>query len=1106
MTDPKEQDAAPSDDAESTSSEISNSGEANEPAVDDSQAEAGASAEVSTEDESGSDADSENAGASESETDDSGSDAESEEEDDLPEWEPLSPEIVEDEAIRGDFMLKWAVILLAFLLGCRHIADTVTLVRIKTGEHLVSNGILPPANDVFSYTAAEQPWVNLGWLFDLVIAGVYGVGGASALSLLVALAAGVTFYFLHGITRDELPTWWTSVCVGVAVLMANLQFTVLPQVVTLLGVAWMLRGLHSWSQTGNQSTLWCLAGSLAVWSNLDSRAFIGWLILLAYLVGTAIGQKSGRVSLPENASLKGLAMATGAGLVALMVNPFGWHAILSPIQLYGVEMPALAEYAGLVKLPTEVQLVSLLDAAVWENLNVHTIAALTIAVVAIATSVMNFSRLNVGLFAAWVVVLGLAVTCSHELGALALVSCVLAALNGQDWYRANCRQEYTIETMEVLWSRAGRAITVLGFAAIAFLAISGRLMGPDGRRVGLGFSPALAATLEAAKEEIELAPEGRVFTFRLDQADILLWHGVPSFVDSRVGVFTGGEKDILKIHNKARHALRRGAARTTVDEVASGKVLKESDKWLGNRELWQQPFDEFNVQLVTPRMWGATPDYNSYFDLIASREWELVELGASSAFFSRVEAASSTETPELKAGMFKKLAFDQCRAESDPELRVEWPRPASSYQQFLSLPSLPVSNYSQRARHELAHLTAVVNGGFPMETGDALGLAVLALRDAAAGIRQEADDAQVYSIQADVHGIVERLEANILAQYQLRLPTQQHYYQRLYAMRQALVVEPDQMQLLFNLAQLYNSSGRVDLAHEMVERALAEIRKLPDSALSDQVLRFARQLNQMKQQINPMIEEVDSRIEEARKAENFDPAQMAAALNQSGYPARALAVLEEDRLAVAGNQLAEVQLSFLLAEAGRLEEASAMFATFEQMGDSTTLPLDVLLQSCWLDMALGDNRNVVRKCTERVDALTSASTQAMLASVPFTMPSPQLLMGGAVWPVSQTLIASRTMTETAGEIAILQWTAAMANIEAGECAEAAETLKDLIDRFPESTFRPLVAVWLPAMTGEQLPDIPSDLEPGIQFNDDSDLTPRPTAADINAEAPTDDGE
>ena len=55
---------------------------------------------------------------------------------DLPEWEPLTPELVEDEAIRGDFMLSWAVVLLALLIGCRQIVETATLVHVKTGQYL----------------------------------------------------------------------------------------------------------------------------------------------------------------------------------------------------------------------------------------------------------------------------------------------------------------------------------------------------------------------------------------------------------------------------------------------------------------------------------------------------------------------------------------------------------------------------------------------------------------------------------------------------------------------------------------------------------------------------------------------------------------------------------------------------------------------------------------------------------------------------------------------------------------------------------------------------------------------------------------------------------
>jgi hypothetical protein len=51
--------------------------------------------------------------------------------DDLPEWEPLSPELLEDEAIRGDFVLRWAVVGVAFLLGCAQFSDARPLTHVR---------------------------------------------------------------------------------------------------------------------------------------------------------------------------------------------------------------------------------------------------------------------------------------------------------------------------------------------------------------------------------------------------------------------------------------------------------------------------------------------------------------------------------------------------------------------------------------------------------------------------------------------------------------------------------------------------------------------------------------------------------------------------------------------------------------------------------------------------------------------------------------------------------------------------------------------------------------------------------------------------------------
>ena len=128
--------------------------------------------------------------------------------DDLPEEIELTPEIVEDEAIRNDFMLRLAVVLLAVLVACTEISETRTLVHIKTGEYLGSHAVLPPRTDVFTHTASEKPWINLSWLFDLFSAGVFAVGGAISLTVLKSLLAGLTAYLLIKAVKRDVPTWW----------------------------------------------------------------------------------------------------------------------------------------------------------------------------------------------------------------------------------------------------------------------------------------------------------------------------------------------------------------------------------------------------------------------------------------------------------------------------------------------------------------------------------------------------------------------------------------------------------------------------------------------------------------------------------------------------------------------------------------------------------------------------------------------------------------------------------------------------------------------------------------------------------------------------------
>ena len=191
---------------------------------------------------------------------------------------------------------------------------------IRTGQ-LILGGAGIPRGDVFTFTAAGQPWVDQQWLAHVIFGAVYGLGGWTALQVLwvgvgaatVGLTARAAFVAGAGLR--------TSVIVSLAgFVVAAEGLGLRAQVLGLLCLAVLLLLVASRRERPN--LLWLAVPLLVAWANLHGSFVVG----LALLAATTVEDRRSRSALGRD-----VAVLAAAG-IATLANPYGidaWRYVIS---------------------------------------------------------------------------------------------------------------------------------------------------------------------------------------------------------------------------------------------------------------------------------------------------------------------------------------------------------------------------------------------------------------------------------------------------------------------------------------------------------------------------------------------------------------------------------------------------------------------------------------------------------------------------------------------------------------------------------------------------------------------------------------------------------
>ncbi len=1040
--------------------------------------------------------------------------------DELPEDEPLTPELVEEEAIRGDFMLRWATVFLAVLMAFGQLNDTRPLVLIRSGDQMRSNGFLPSRADQFSITMDGKSVTNVSWLFDHLVSLSWLIAGEKGLTLLKVLLAGIFASVLVRISVPGVSSWWSSICAVFAVVACSSDFLPLPELITILGMTLTMRFLFLQRMGKATGLLWKLPLLFVIWCNLDPRAWVGAGVVVSYSLGSWLSGKlaARKRSLPVAGEERPLFAAVLLSVLALLVNPFHINSLLGPLTTYSIEYPAMRAQRSLEmsaaarSFDGRVDFYSVLKPDAMKLFDHSQVAGLALLLMAMIVLVLARSARDLGFLAALIFVTGLVLLAAHELPAAAVVAAVVAGVAAQDWYRRSFSMKYSTDTTELLLSRGGRAVTVFALAMLGFCAVASRL--PGATPLGFGFDRETKITLDTFAEQIaRFRPEARFLHTRIEQGDMLIWNGRKSFVDSRVLPFgRPDDEERNSVFSKHKVVLETFLhPRQNTAPVSSDPQEKQRQEAIQQQAVAdaREALAEFQISHILVRMAPpGPPDFRSIESLVSTGEWFPVSIGPSAAVVERITPGLTEEEFRNKSPNFPKLAFQA--SDLPPSTLRQFVSPPGFYEKYVYRNRTVTDANKRMAGHFLVIAGDQLASGFQPQNSDQAfaGLApfTLAIRHLNLSLTETPGDADSYVMLGRAYsglGIVEQILSGQKMSDRLR---QMRYLQAVIAYRQATIIDPENIAGWERLLSEYQRMSRLDLAGEALTQWLTLADKNPSAAaltlgLSSDAFEELRdqryemrsgleeQLGKSDEQIEKMLKQQEEQAQQSRVASTDGSAEAkqpgeaeaeeaqlairsAIVANLAGRPQRGLNALKEKLDVVKATPIGTVLLGQLLLEAGELEQGYLALAGLSREAlrqPQTFVEADWQLPTAISQLGIGDYTSVVETWNSQLSVMNIQATSPQLYSPAlFSLPmvaDANFAMNGSlpVWPVvsGQTMAESvQLANEMRSEISLL---VTLVRLEEGNLKDAKTMLARSLAEYGETSSRRLASIYYSLM-------------------------------------------
>lgn len=262
-----------------------------------------------------------------------------------------------------DRILFGLFFIVVFVFGIKLIHEPDLWWMLRTGEWITQNGV--PSSDPFSFTFFGTEWVNIKWLFEVLVYSISSVFGVAWITFLQATFNVLIFWFLWKIAKLVKVNFAVFAIVSLASLFA-LEFRMLnrPEMSShLLSVIFIFLWLRS-RQTKDK-IIWAIIPLQALWANLHEAYAIGVVISTTFILGAFVESNAKQIA-EKFKDIKTIFFVGFASGLAVVLHPYHVKMLLQPFEIFS--------QLGANKFTTE--LYSISTQYYWENPQIFVVLSL----------------------------------------------------------------------------------------------------------------------------------------------------------------------------------------------------------------------------------------------------------------------------------------------------------------------------------------------------------------------------------------------------------------------------------------------------------------------------------------------------------------------------------------------------------------------------------------------------------------------------------------------------------------------------------------------------------------------------------------------------------